>query len=1185
MAAGMVHVQNLFWLVRQLNLRVNYKVYNFGDENEEGQDSKDFLIILHAQHDGVFKKYFKNATASDLPLFRGMFLKATLTRDLSRPLAARVQQAFLPKFENEGEDVHMADKIVSQSNENFMVVTIKHSGSLVTMSSDAFGGKNSVNNEFTKCGMIVFNEHFKRICGAEADDQMSELIRELEERGLALSFECCTSCLGHHGQVCAGDYLVTTSANFTDADGRVQFLTWLEFMRFCIKHRLPVNDTWLISGKEHAQHARVLLDDLAMSGAPTSDILSQLDSVVDASPDSIRLRGTYPHEQWQGSRIEGFVVAQGERISKELIRDLNELEGELNKTVIPITSVATPRLFRSRTGDQDFHSSLDELVSKCNPSLPNSNFSPVTKETKEKVISAILNVPMESLHVSGENGGPPVYSRAALSGRTRSGVLPVLDDTECAEIVGGLHAQDPIPDEVQNRVMQALAGNLSTATTLRYKKKMMLWGPQGVGYCLMTFGIRNGLGPLRSGEKSYIAYVEQLARTWGLGPRHREKLLSFGMAWARWTHSNDVDHSNYLDSAERFVDDFLAGRCAGGGGLREPDAFQGVIVLIGGSREFAGGLTSALRIGPARVPKNLNFSPSLVKEGTLIHLPFDNLIPLNQKFTKAAGPNLFCIYQPLEHPRVERSNPNEPFAYDVNPRSLDPQRKSQLGKWKGCYKGCFNAIKDQDGGSLVEARMIQIEEGTCFQDIADRIGVGAPLPKQDPGVVCAFVGIPGVGKSAIAQKLSLEDRPDVRLHVVSSDTMKNKKSNFWSVVGDQSMTFTGGSSANLVLADKNLVNSPSGNFNRVANVIRQSDVRSVAVLPTFYEISQPSSCKDLMDAEDDLVMALPLEMVALCMLRVLLRKNHDGGLDARLKNTMEIVVQFASSFCDISNEGLLKTLAKTFDHVIELPVIKNPRERNIPDCLEPILAHLAKALKLCQGFSNFGTDRPSWLGEAHALRVPKQSNNSEGGLSTALPSWEEEMRRLLNGDGVRDALESLQLPFDEIATDLKQKLVAVVDQAVEGVGLESSSAANMPTYIALTDFDEESIRKGAAKALPEGIEANMKMNLHVTLWHSSNGSRESLDKLTNLFVDRTIEFKVTHVDYSQQVSAMRVEIPDALALGIEQEYLHITLIVGEGFKPVDSNFLPARIADPSDEATGIPLAEPLHLVGKVLPVG
>ncbi|GFR51491.1 hypothetical protein Agub_g13853, partial [Astrephomene gubernaculifera] len=146
----------------------------------------------------------------------------------------------------------------------------------------------------------------------------------------------------------------------------------------------------------------------------------------------------------------------------------------------------------------------------------------------------------------------------------------------------------PLPAMLMVRAARALSGWPQPASTLRYKKKMMLWsfpephapppppppppaaappssgqqqqqqqqvvpcnGTSGagtttpssaaggassgstsstssgsstsaagggvVGYSLMTFVIRNGLGALRQGETTYAAYVDNLARrSWGL---------------------------------------------------------------------------------------------------------------------------------------------------------------------------------------------------------------------------------------------------------------------------------------------------------------------------------------------------------------------------------------------------------------------------------------------------------------------------------------------------------------------------------------------------------------------------------------------------------------------------------------------------------------------------------------------
>lgn len=47
---------------------------------------------------------------------------------------------------------------------------------------------------------------------------------------------------------------------------------------------------------------------------------------------------------------------------------------------------------------------------------------------------------------------------------------------------------------------------------LRYKKKMNLYSAEVVGYCMMTFVIRNGLPSLRMGRPHYMQYLNNLAR-------------------------------------------------------------------------------------------------------------------------------------------------------------------------------------------------------------------------------------------------------------------------------------------------------------------------------------------------------------------------------------------------------------------------------------------------------------------------------------------------------------------------------------------------------------------------------------------------------------------------------------------------------------------------------------------------
>jgi hypothetical protein len=63
------------------------------------------LQIVHAAH-----QLFHRASLLTAPT------QVVTTADLSRCLSASVQQAFLPKFENEGQDSSIADAIVQQVN-------------------------------------------------------------------------------------------------------------------------------------------------------------------------------------------------------------------------------------------------------------------------------------------------------------------------------------------------------------------------------------------------------------------------------------------------------------------------------------------------------------------------------------------------------------------------------------------------------------------------------------------------------------------------------------------------------------------------------------------------------------------------------------------------------------------------------------------------------------------------------------------------------------------------------------------------------------------------------------------------------------------------------------------------------------------------------------------------------------
>ena len=97
-------------------------------------------------------------------------------------------------------------------------------------------------------------------------------------------------------------------------------------MAFCAKHSLPVNDCWLLWSVHAAAAASHGLARLSLAAATTSSALAVMQQICDNFPEhSLRITGTYPHAEWQGSRIEGFVVAQGEPAEASVLSDFRKL--------------------------------------------------------------------------------------------------------------------------------------------------------------------------------------------------------------------------------------------------------------------------------------------------------------------------------------------------------------------------------------------------------------------------------------------------------------------------------------------------------------------------------------------------------------------------------------------------------------------------------------------------------------------------------------------------------------------------------------------------------------------------------------------------------------------------------------------------------------------------------------------
>lgn len=248
-----------------------------GDKN-----ATRFLIIINVTSDDAFHTYNSAGSNSDLALFRGQAVTCTFVESpllehgssdaeaVPRPLLStcQVTQAFLPKFHTRAQDkVDVASVIRDEAGQRFMMVSVKHSGSLAMVSSELASSKNSVANPHAAAALLLLQAHYTRlahhryapipfkISGTLAfiktqthafvrrvqprrpSSQVSALplhacrpgcggvpalTAALAARRACLSFEIVTRCLGEHGQAPRGEHLVATALTACLPDATLQ---------------------------------------------------------------------------------------------------------------------------------------------------------------------------------------------------------------------------------------------------------------------------------------------------------------------------------------------------------------------------------------------------------------------------------------------------------------------------------------------------------------------------------------------------------------------------------------------------------------------------------------------------------------------------------------------------------------------------------------------------------------------------------------------------------------------------------------------------------------------------------------------------------------------------------------------------------------------------------------------------
>lgn len=144
----------------------------------------------------------------------------------------------------------------------------------------------------------------------------------------------------------------------------------------------------------------------------------------------------------------------------------------------------------------------------------------------------------------------------------------------------------------------------------------------------------------------------------------------------------------------------------------------------------------------------------MVKNGLLVHIDPEFHTNLPNIFLKEAGKHIYYLHFPLS------SLPQDAHATSVE------ERKGQIGRLSGLYSTVHRNIVNALGEDCGEGRMIEIGMDDGIQDMIEKLGQGAPIEEPHKGFVFSFVGIPGLGKSAIVEGIQFSERPDLHLKVV-----------------------------------------------------------------------------------------------------------------------------------------------------------------------------------------------------------------------------------------------------------------------------------------------------------------------------------------------------------------------------------------------------------------------------------
>ena len=564
----------------------------------------------------------------------------------------RLEAFFHAKFENENQNDQQIRKNMIRkvsTDEGYLEVTLKHSGSLLLWSGDQrFYSKNATNNVFTAVGEILLRQHFSRAWDSVEGVKYKECSDYVQQHRLTLSFELVSAVLGHHGDIPNRDFMILIAV----ADRNTgRFYSTSEIVAFAQQFRLPHNDSWIFHSAESAEKLFELYDSSRETGM-ASDVIDTLDQAADGG----HVRSMYPHMVFQGEILEGIViryVSYEKKGSKEIILgqidQLCHQSEEMLKLVPPSKIIPndehTNDLLRCSLRDladnKDFDDKVQTLLNDSHgaqkrnvTSLNDLNNSNLFKDVDMKQLATDLlsssDTDFETRRIAQliqTLGGlkasvtykvvqETVVDRDGKSGERHLCIIHVHHDasfqkyynvtktTGAMMLYRGFSIQlipedqagrdNESDDKVVNKALELVRLKSNDSTGGEIEEKLML-KMKFLPYMVRTFICRNGLTTLtKSGVAAFEHYALNQLTKWDMSQTAMDKWMPFFKGWALYCQSppsitSDGKPLCALTSASYLYhyDEFATLYSKGQFQSTHSDkpAFRGLVVLVGLNRE------------------------------------------------------------------------------------------------------------------------------------------------------------------------------------------------------------------------------------------------------------------------------------------------------------------------------------------------------------------------------------------------------------------------------------------------------------------------------------------------------------------------------------------------------------------------------------------------------------------------